>query len=142
MATRLGWVIEGLRTGIVTTPYPKRYDLQATEGIRTRPLLRPERCAAASGCEACVRVCLPCALALESWSGVAAATVETAVPGGATPVLWLDLGRCIGCGLCAATCPEDALVMSTDAELATHEQQALQQAAPLGMPGDTSRGKE
>lgn len=134
MATRLGWIVEGLRTGIVTTPYPKQHDPTATDGLRTRPLLRPERCIAASGCDACVQVCLPHALTLEPWSETPATSGPAdspTSPAAATQALWLDLGRCIGCGLCAAVCPADALVMANDTELAAQEQHALRQAAPL-----------
>lgn len=131
MATRLGWIVEGLRTGIVTTPYPHRDDPTATDGLRTRPLLRPERCLASAGCEACVQICLPHALALEPHSEPSTTSGSADRPNLAMQTLWLDLGRCIGCGLCAAACPANALVMANDAELAAQEPPALRQAAPL-----------
>jgi hydrogenase-4 component H len=116
---RFGWVLEGLRTGVVTTKYPARPDA-STEQLRIRPLLFVERCQAASRCDACIHACLPEALALEQVEGSLALT--------------LDLGRCIGCGLCAATCPNDAITMSSDVELAVRSAGKLRQVARLDAP--------
>ncbi len=113
---RFGWVLEGLRTGVVTTRYPARPDSTSAH-LRIRPLLFVERCQAAAGCDACIHACLPQALALEQSQGRLA--------------LMLDLGRCIGCGLCAATCPDDAIKMTSDVELAVHSPDALLQTAQL-----------
>jgi formate hydrogenlyase subunit 6/NADH:ubiquinone oxidoreductase subunit I len=129
MATRLGWIVEGLRTGVVTTPYPKRPDPTAIAGLHTRPVLRPGLCAAASGCDECVRACLPNAITIEGAEAASGSGSATSARMGTT--LWLDLGRCIGCGLCAAVCPEGALAMDGEIELAAHEREALQQTAPL-----------
>src|SRR5690348_10038138 len=109
---RLGWVIEGLRTGVVTTRYPARPDASA-DTLRIRPLLFAERCQAAAGCDACIHACLPQALALEQSEGRQALT--------------LDLGRCIGCDLCATVCPEDAITMISDVELAVRAPEGLRQ---------------
>ena len=121
MATRLIWVIEGLRGGIVTTRYPKRPDPVAIAGVRTRPSLSAERCQAAEGCDRCVTACLPDALAVERADGHETATVT------------LDLGRCIGCALCVAACPSEALRMVTDAESATRAADRLRRATSVSL---------
>ena len=115
---RFGWVIEGLRTGVVTTKYPARPDSSA-DPLRIRPLLFAERCQAADGCDACIHACLPQALAQGQAEGKTALT--------------LDLGRCIGCGLCAQTCPEDAITMTSDVELAAQTPGGLRQTAQIGV---------
>lgn len=124
MATRLTWVIEGLRGGIVTTRYPKRPDPVAIAGVRTRPALSAERCGAAEGCDRCVTACLPDALAIERVGGHDTATVT------------LDLGRCIGCALCVAACPSEALRMVTDAESATRAAHRLCRATSVSLSAD------
>jgi formate hydrogenlyase subunit 6/NADH:ubiquinone oxidoreductase subunit I len=113
---RFGWVIEGLRTGIVTTTYPARPDA-SIDPLRVRPVLFAERCQAVEGCDACIQACLPQALALEQ-------TAEGRV-------FTLEMGRCIGCGLCAAACPNDAISMTSDVEQATHTAASLRQATLL-----------
>ncbi|MGH2501824.1 MAG: 4Fe-4S dicluster domain-containing protein [Ktedonobacterales bacterium] len=134
MATRLTWVIEGLRGGIVTTPYPRRPDPTALAGVRTRPALVVERCQAAEGCDRCVTACLPNALAIEQVGG------PDAVNGSGGAMVTLDLGRCIGCGLCVAACPHSALRMVTGAESATHVADDLRRVA--GVAAFVSEGAE
>jgi len=131
---RLGWVIEGLRTGIVTTRYPAQPDVAATRGARTHPLLDATRCEAGAGCNECVRACLPDALALEHTARQDDFNAQQAT---ATTTFWLDLGRCIGCGLCAEVCPQHAITMTNAGELAARSRDALLLAAPIG--GGTQR---
>ncbi len=122
MATRLAWILEGVRTGVVTTPYPRRVDAEATAGVRSHPALVAERCQAAAGCDACARACLPAAITVTRKSSAKAVKMT------------LDTGRCIGCALCVAACPYDALVMSSGDEPATRAESALAldaQVAPV-----------
>lgn len=132
------WVRRGLRTGIVTTRYPATHD-QMPSSFRGRPLLDPDRCRAAEGCDACVQVCLPGALRLETQNqGTDAADKK------AQDSLMLDLARCITCGLCVTACPEDALRMTSEYELATSAREALQVTALLVLQDDlaSANGKE
>lgn len=103
---RLGWLMKGLRTGVLTTRYPATAEPQP-ESWRGRPRLDPSACRAPDGCAECVSVCLPAALRLE-------APIESARP----DRLVLDYGRCIMCGLCVPACPTSALRMEPDYELA------------------------
>lgn len=107
------WLRKGLGTGIVTTRYPKRPELMPAR-FRGRPVLDAERCQAAQGCTDCVQACLPGALRLTT-----PVTPEQAVEGEDGTRLVLDYGRCIMCGLCASACPNQALILSTEYELAT-----------------------
>lgn len=118
MATRLGWILEGIRTGIVTTRYPARPDPGAIQGLRVRPRVMPARCRAGT-CDRCVQVCPTQALAI------------TPVPG--KEIFSLDLGRCIGCGLCAEACPQEALVMTNEVELAARSSQDLRQSTVIAL---------
>lgn len=129
MATRLTWVIEGLRGGVVTTRYPKQADPVAIAGVRTRPALAVERCQAADGCDRCVTACLPDALTLERAGDDKPAT------------LTLDLGRCIGCALCVAACPAEALQMITEMESATRGADGLRRSARFGAVASEGAGR-
>lgn len=120
---RLGWILEGLRTGIVTTPYPATADSMVTDNLRTSPLLDVARCTAAAGCDACVRVCLPAAL--NRWLPAAAISLEALPLPDRQTKLTLDIGRCIGCGLCVEACSSAALTMTNGVELAVRERNTL-----------------
>lgn len=95
----LAWIWRGLRTGILTTPYPKGTE-SMPDAYRGRVIVEPDRCDPAA-CGACATACLPRAITVEHG------------------VLRLDLGRCITCGYCIEACPAGALRMRPDFELAT-----------------------
>ena len=138
MTTRLGWVLEGLRTGVVTTHYPTRFDPSATAGVRVWPQVHPDRCRADAGCDACTKVCLPGALTLVTESQAVSVpdreSAEGRTPGrqehGSTTLV-LDLGKCIGCSLCAQLCPHEALTMVSDVEVASRDTASLRQILSL-----------
>jgi formate hydrogenlyase subunit 6/NADH:ubiquinone oxidoreductase subunit I len=113
---QLSWLVQGLRTGIVSTRYPAAPEVQPA-GWRGRPVLDPGACRAPDGCAACVTACLPQALRLEPPADAAAATPEGEASE-SSPALVLDYGRCIMCGLCVPVCPVGALRMQPDYELA------------------------
>jgi formate hydrogenlyase subunit 6/NADH:ubiquinone oxidoreductase subunit I len=95
----LSWILRGLRTGILTTPYPKRPE-PMPPAYRGALRVAADRCRPEASAP-CVAVCLPHALTLD---------------GGR---LRLDLGRCITCGYCVAACPAGALTLTPEYELAT-----------------------
>lgn len=113
------WLRRGLRTGVLTTRYPAVYE-EMPEGFRGRPVLDTARCLAERGCDACTRICLPSALSLTSL--VPEYEGGTQVEG---QQLTLDYARCIMCGLCVAACPEEALYMTPDYELAAQTREDL-----------------
>ena len=94
----LGWIWQGIRTGIVTTRYPRRPEAQP-QGVANRLVVDPARCLPAEQGE-CAAVC----------------------PTGAIQVsdsrFRLDLGRCIQCRRCVSACPRDALGFTPEYELA------------------------
>jgi formate hydrogenlyase subunit 6/NADH:ubiquinone oxidoreductase subunit I len=98
-----------LRSGRVTTAYPRESE-PAPPAFRGRPELRPDRC---DGEAACLSVCPSDALSLGA----------PATDGGRP---WrLDLGRCVFCGLCRDACPNAAIILTNDFELAARRREDL-----------------
>jgi len=134
---QLAWLLRGLRTGVVTTRYPQRPD-SLPPGFRGQPLLDPARCWAATGCAACAEACLPGAIRLEE------APVDPS-----RLRFTLDYGSCIMCGLCVAACPNHAMVMTPEFELAVRQPHDLIYAVDLGgeqtnggVPGDPDADRQ
>jgi Ni,Fe-hydrogenase III small subunit/ferredoxin len=93
-----------IRQGHRTLPSPG-IDVALPDRFRGTPALDPTRCRA--GCAACVEACPTTALSVE----------------GARPTL--DLGRCLFCAECVATCPEGAIRFTRDHRMATRSREDL-----------------
>jgi formate hydrogenlyase subunit 6/NADH:ubiquinone oxidoreductase subunit I len=100
-----GWITRGLRTGILTTRYPRERDSMPA-AYRGAVRVSGERCRPETAAP-CVAVCQPHALSLEEGA------------------LRVDLGRCITCGLCVAACPFEALIMTPEFELSARTREDL-----------------
>lgn len=128
------WIRRGLRTGVLTTRYPAVQE-RLPEAFRGKPVLDASRCIADQGCNTCVQVCLPDALSLST-------VVENASD--ETTQLVLDYARCIACGLCESACPQQALRMTNEYELAASQREDLRLVTLLAPPDvvDRANGKE
>ncbi len=130
------WIQRGLRTGVLTTRYPAAIE-HLPEDFRGRPVLDASRCQAVRGCDACVQICLPGALALQNNGDGTTQEPDRR--------LILDYGRCIQCGLCVTACPTGALHMTADYELATKDREDLRMVTVFALPTKSDRkenGKE
>ncbi|MGH2390576.1 MAG: 4Fe-4S dicluster domain-containing protein [Chloroflexota bacterium] len=99
------WIWRGLRTGIVTTRYPREPEIMPA-AYRGRVVLDPDRCDPRA-CRACADVCLPKAITVDR------------------EAVRLDIGRCITCGFCLGACPTGAFTMRNDFELAARRREDL-----------------
>ena len=102
---QLSWLARGLRTGVLTTRYPRQADKMPP---RWRGVVEvdPARCRPESARPPCVAACPSAALWLE----------PTALDGGEG--VHLDPLACVACGRCVPACPPGALHMTPDFELA------------------------
>ncbi|MHB8621436.1 MAG: NADH-quinone oxidoreductase subunit NuoB [Chloroflexota bacterium] len=99
-----GWIVRGLRTGIVTTRYPRRPETMS--GYRGRPVIHPELCSF-EDVRAAAEVCPTGAITARDGRGR------------------LDLGLCIQCGRCAEAVGDGAITIEPEFELAVCDRGAL-----------------
>jgi len=104
---QLSWLIRGLRTGVLTTRYPRAPETMPASwrGVID---IDPARCRVDTATPPCVNVCLPSALRVEPASS-------------GQPLLVLDPLACIACGRCISACPSGALTMTNRFELARRD---------------------
>ena len=95
-------LLERLRQGRRTIPFPAGVSLPGA--FRGRPVLDPSRCE--DGCRACAERCPTDAIRLE-------------------PALTLDLGRCLFCAECVASCPAGAIRFGSDYRMAARGREDL-----------------
>lgn len=93
-----------LRQGHRTTPFPAQ-EAALPDRFRGLPVLEPERCP--NGCRTCAEACPTDAIAADEHG------------------LRLDLGRCLFCSECEASCPQGAIRYSRDYRLATRTRDDL-----------------
>ncbi|MGI8824962.1 MAG: hypothetical protein ACR2JC_04820 [Chloroflexota bacterium] len=97
-----GWIGKGLRTGVLTTRYPRgaaHFQGWTVPGIDVA-LLRPEDCSLLA--RVCPTGALSCTVSSEAQE------------------LVLDYGRCISCGFCARVLP-GTVVMTSEIDLSARD---------------------
>jgi len=100
-------LIKTLKTGTVTTKYPKKPDI-APSGFRGMPELLPDKCTL---CGKCSKVCPP---------GVILLTEDSK-----EKTLTLSICGCIFCGMCEEVCPAGAIRLTQEYELASKKKDDL-----------------
>lgn len=111
-----------LLSGVVTHGYPLAPE-PAPDAFRGQVMLRTDRCC---GTGECARTCPSAAI-----------TVERTAP--STWTWTLNDARCVFCGLCEDACPNQAIVLSTEFELATKDARDLVTQGIFGPPAETVR---
>ncbi|WP_263356717.1 NADH-quinone oxidoreductase subunit NuoB [Acidicapsa ligni] len=92
------WTLFGLKHGIATNSWPDNGGTDEQTGVLGLPRLEPDRCE--ENCKACVEVCLPGAIGMNSSEDGDRLTI--------------DYGKCIACQLCTESCPNEVLTKSND----------------------------
>jgi Ni,Fe-hydrogenase III small subunit/Pyruvate/2-oxoacid:ferredoxin oxidoreductase delta subunit len=101
----LGVVVERLRQGQRTSPYPLELPV-LPDRFRGRPLLDAAKCP--DGCRACADAC-PTGAVVTNGSGK----------------FQIDLGRCLFCTDCVEACPQGSIQYTQDYRLATRRRDDL-----------------
>jgi Ni,Fe-hydrogenase III small subunit/Fe-S-cluster-containing hydrogenase component 2 len=114
----LGILAQSLRTGIVTEANP--FGKPASSGF---PAIDFSRCTA---CAACADACPTAAIQLRG-------------AGSDRKILSLSYAACIQCGACLTACGEQAVSVSSHAEIAAYSRQQLAQAASFDVAAATGR---
>jgi Ni,Fe-hydrogenase III small subunit/formate hydrogenlyase subunit 6/NADH:ubiquinone oxidoreductase subunit I len=121
------WTWKGLKRGIVSTRYPDE-PLLMPEGYRGKPEIDVERCTP-TGCMRCAEACLPKAITWQPDGGILA----------------IDYARCVFCGLCEEVCPDHAITLTREVELAARTRRDLTVQAHLSgeepSPADEEPGE-
>ena len=97
LANTAGAMRAVLRRGLLSPTTPKE-----ALSLRGSPVLHIELC---TECQACVEACPTACIVIRAAGGL--------------PQLDLDWQRCMCCGICAQICPEDAISLSTEAQIVT-----------------------
>jgi Ni,Fe-hydrogenase III small subunit/ferredoxin len=92
------WTLFGLQHGIATNSWPDKVSAEQQSGVLGMPRLQRDHCQ--DNCRACVEVCLPGAIGINSARDGDRLTI--------------DYGKCIACQLCIESCPNDAMQKSND----------------------------
>lgn len=97
-------ILERLRQGHRTMPYPDGPPPELPDRFRGRPEMDPAKCP--KGCVECSKACPTDAIRV-------------------TEGLRLDLGKCLFCTECASACPEGAIAFTRDYRLGVSDRDAL-----------------